>query len=294
MDINDRIKYYREMVESYLAGLIPEEDGQLKTIIGSMRYSLFAGGKRLRPVLMLGTGEIYGCHEEDILPFAGSIEMIHTYSLIHDDLPAMDDDDYRRGKPTNHRIYGEGMAVLSGDGLLNLAYETMMGQVLLKKDLKYAAAAYEIARGAGIFGMVGGQAVDIENEGQKVDRETMDFCYKNKTGALITASIRAGAIISGASEGDMDILSEFGRYLGLAFQITDDILDAVGDEAKMGKSTGSDQKDNKPTYVSMYGVESSREVASKLTDDALKQLKYFGNRAEFLTGLTKFLLLREF
>lgn len=294
MDIDGRIEHYRKMVECYLGSALPERAGMLNPITRCMRYSLFAGGKRIRPLLMLGTGEIYGADEYDILPFAGCIEMIHTYSLIHDDLPGMDDDDLRRGKPTNHRVFGEGMAILAGDGLLNLAYETMLSEVEAKRDLKYASAAYEIAKGAGIYGMVGGQAVDIDSSGKRVDRDTVEFMHNNKTGALITASVTAGAIISEAPTEDIRLLADYGRCLGLAFQITDDILDAVGEAEKVGKSVGSDERENKPTYVSIYGVERSKRIAADLTDEALGRLDKFGFRAEFLRSVTRRLLVREF
>jgi geranylgeranyl diphosphate synthase type II len=294
MEFKEKIKYYQDVINEYIEASIPSNHKYINTILSAMRYSIFAGGKRLRPILMLGVGEIYGCPIEDILPFAGGIEMIHTYSLIHDDLPAMDNDDYRRGKPTNHKVFGEGMAVLAGDALLNFAFELMLSYAASKKNVKYTKAALEIASSSGIYGMIGGQVVDIEHEGIETDRETMDFCHNCKTGALISASVMAGAIISNAPEKDIPHLSCFARNLGLAFQIVDDILDVTGDESKLGKKTGSDEKMNKSTYVTMYGVEQSRKIAQELTLKARENLKALGYETEFLQNLTDYLLCREY
>lgn len=294
MDFNSKVKSHQEHINKYLDSIIPVEHKYIKTILDSMRYSVFAGGKRLRPILMIGVGELYEYPEYNMLPFACSIEMIHTYSLIHDDLPAMDNDDYRRGKLTNHKVYGEGMAVLAGDALLNFAFENMLEFASSKKEFKYVDAALEIARASGIHGMIGGQVVDVENENKVIDKDLMDYMHSKKTGALITASVRAGAIISDASIEDMAILTIYAQKLGLAFQIIDDILDIVGDEKKLGKKTGSDIKKNKATYVSMVGLEKSREMAKQLSYEALEQTKHFNMKGEFLTQLTQYLLNRDF
>jgi geranylgeranyl diphosphate synthase type II len=259
-----------------------------------MRYSIYAGGKRLRPILMLATGELFDHPYEDILPFAAAIEMIHTYSLIHDDLPAMDNDDFRRGKPTNHKVYGDSIAVLAGDGLLNLAFEQMFEHISVNVESRFVLAAGEIAHASGIHGMVGGQVVDIENQGHTVDEHTLDFMHINKTGALITAAVRAGAIISSAPSEELIRLTEYSKDLGLAFQIIDDILDVTGDESKLGKSIGNDSRNNKATYVSMHGLESARETARRLSDGAFDKISHFGKKGEFLGCLTQYLLSREY
>jgi len=294
MEFNLKLKTHQENINKYLDSIIPSEHKYIKTILDSMRYSIFAGGKRLRPVLMLGIGELYDCPEDHIMPYAASIEMIHTYSLIHDDLPAMDNDDYRRGRLTNHKVFGEGMAILSGDALLNYAFENMLEFASLKKEFKYIDAAFEIARASGIHGMICGQVVDLENENKTIGKELMDYMHSKKTGALIIASVRAGAIISGASPDDLSILTSYAQKLGLAFQIIDDILDIVGDEKKLGKKTGSDIKKNKATYVSMLGLEKSREMAKELSYEALDHIKIFNDRGQFLIELTEYLLNRDF
>lgn len=294
MEFEEKLEKYQKDVNDYLNASIPSEHRYIGTVLNSMRYSLFAGGKRLRPILMLGTAEIFNCPSKYVMPYAAAIEMIHTYSLIHDDLPGMDNDNYRRGKPTNHKVYGTGMAILAGDGLLNFAYEHMLEFACKNKDCKYIQAALEIAHGAGIYGMVGGQAVDIENSGKSISRELMDFMHENKTGALIKAAVRSAAIISGANVDDLKRLSDYGSDLGLAFQIIDDILDITGDEKRLGKKTGSDTANNKATYVSMYGVEKSRSIAIELTQDAICILEYYNQRAEFLSKLTGYLLNRDF
>lgn len=294
MDFNDKLKYYQQIINTYLNNIIIAKDEQLKTIVESMRYSLMAGGKRIRPVLALGTAEIFKYPDEEILPYAAAVEMIHTYSLIHDDLPAMDNDDLRRGKPTNHKIYGEGIAVLAGDGLLNLAFEHMLEFSIHKKDLKYFNAIYEIANASGVNGMIGGQAVDILGSGRCASNEEINFMYSHKTGALIKAPVRAAAIISGASDKEIKVLTSYSESLGLAFQIIDDILDVKGDSKKLGKSTGVDASNDKTTYVSMYGVDKAAEIARALTKDALSSISYFGENAGFLHSLTLYLLNRDY
>lgn len=293
MEFNEKLKYYQEKVENYLEGVVPNNHKYITTVLNSMRYSLLGGGKRLRPILMLGVSEIFDCPIEDIIPFAGSVEMIHTYSLIHDDLPAMDNDDYRRGKLTNHKVYGNGIAVLAGDALLNLAFENMLSFTIYKNDMRFAKAATEIAHASGIYGMIGGQVVDLENENKPVDKNTIDYMHNNKTGALIIGSIRAAAIISRAENEDIDRLTSYAKNLGLAFQVIDDILDVTGDTQRMGKKTGSDLKKHKATYVSLYGVEKSKRIAEDLTKEALKQIGYY-SKAEFLYDLTEFLLNRDY
>ena len=294
MDFNYKLKYMQDIINEYLNSIIPIEHQYIKTILDSMRYSLLSGGKRIRPVLTLGTGEIFGCPYDDLLPYGASIEMIHTYSLIHDDLPAMDNDDYRRGKLTNHKVFSEAISILAGDGLLNFAFENIIEYASKKNDMKYIIAALEIAHASGIWGMVGGQVVDIENEGKMIEKKTMDYMHANKTGAIINACVKTGAIIAGASENDITQLSYYAHDLGLAFQVIDDILDVIGDEKKMGKKTGSDIKKNKATYVSMYGIDEAKKIANQLSQSALSHIEYFGDDSIFLKQLTLYLLNRDY
>lgn len=294
MDFQEKTKYFQDCIKCYLDKIIPKQHEYINTILDSMRYSILAGGKRLRPILMMGVGELYECCMEDILPYAAGIEMIHTYSLIHDDLPGMDNDDYRRGRLTNHKVYGEGIAILAGDALLNFAFEHMLEYAYKRNEMKYVKAALEIAHASGINGMIGGQVVDLECENKKVNIEVLNFMHNNKTGALITASVKAGAIVSNASSEDLKRLTDYAHDLGLAFQIVDDILDMIGDEKKLGKKTGSDSKNSKATYISMVGMDNAKLTAKKLTSNALNQIMYYGERSEYLCQLTEYLLNREY
>ncbi|KPU44909.1 farnesyl diphosphate synthase [Oxobacter pfennigii] len=294
MQFKEKLEDMQAKINSYLNSIIPRDEAYINNLLDSMRYSLFAGGKRMRPILMLTVGEIFDCKAEFILPFAAAVEMIHTYSLIHDDLPAIDNDDYRRGKLTNHKVYGEACAILSGDALLNFAYEHILDFSLKYNDTRFIAASYEISKAAGIYGMIGGQVVDIENENKPCDIKTVEYMHKNKTGALITASVRSSAVISRVNADDLTRLTDFAQKLGLAFQIIDDILDVVGDDAKLGKKHGSDLKSNKSTYVSLVGLKSSREMAARLTNDALNLISFYKEKAEFLYMLTEYLLNREY
>lgn len=294
MNFEKELLYRQNKINDYIENIIPSESKYIQNIISSMRYSLLAGGKRLRPILLIGTGEIFNCNEEDLYPFAAAIEMIHTYSLIHDDLPSMDNDDFRRGKPTNHKVYGDAIALLAGDGLLNLSYEHMLSFLSLKNEARFVKAAQEIAKAAGINGMIGGQVVDIENEGKDIDENLMEYMHNNKTGALITASVRCGAIIGEGSCEDVEKLTRYAKYLGLAFQIVDDILDVIGDSEKLGKKSGRDLKNKKTTYVTMYGLEKAKEKAENLTKNAIDEIESFGEKAIFLKELTLYLLDREY
>lgn len=286
----------KKQVEEHLYTYFSDFTGLQKTVFQAADYSLKAGGKRLRPVLLLEACRLFGGTSEQAMPFACALEMIHTYSLIHDDLPAMDDDDYRRGKPTNHVVYGEGMAILAGDALLNFAYELMIRETLQAGPMqsRYLRAMGEIAEAAGPYGMIGGQTVDLESETQAVPLETVDFIHAHKTGALITASLTAGAIIGGAGEAELDRIRQYGRNIGLAFQIIDDILDITGDQEKLGKDIGSDQEKQKSTYPSILGLEASRQKAQTLLTESRRILEVFGDKAEFLTALSEFLAKREF
>ncbi|WP_425448591.1 polyprenyl synthetase family protein [Dethiothermospora halolimnae] len=296
MDISNELGKYSETIEEYLNEILPKSNSLQKRIFESMRYSIFAGGKRLRPFLILKTCEIFNGDYKEALPFAAAMEMIHTYSLIHDDLPCMDNDDFRRGKPTNHKVYGENLAILAGDGLLNFAYETMISHVFNTKSNseRYLKALKEISNAAGVFGMIGGQVVDIESEDSGIDQRALDFIHNNKTSALIEASIVSGAIIGGANDDEINLLRDYGKSIGLGFQIRDDILDKIGDMDKLGKDIGSDEDNHKATYVSLYGMDSSIEKSKELYNFAITSLNKFDKKnINILKELAYFLLNRD-
>ena len=257
----------------------------------AMEYSLMAGGKRMRPMLLMAAADAVGRKGTDFLIAACAMEMIHTYSLIHDDLPAMDNDDYRRGKLTNHKVYGDGMAILAGDALLTLAFE-----VVLRQEADPAvklAVVREFAIAAGQSGMVGGQAMDLEAEGQKIDMGTLQQLHMGKTGALFHAAIRSGAMLAGASEEELAALTTYADKFGLAFQITDDILDVTGDEALIGKPVGSDERNDKSTYVTLTSLEEARKLAEETVAEAVAALAPLGEKAGFLWELVEYLLKRN-
>lgn len=280
------------LIDEALRNAMTIEGEIAPTIFDSMRYSLFAGGKRLRPVLLLAAADAVGADGNKFLNVACGLEMIHTYSLIHDDLPAMDNDDYRRGKLTNHKVYGEGIAVLAGDSLLTYAFETMLSQegVDPKTLLKVVK---EIASAAGPEGMVGGQVIDMESEGKAVSFDTLQQMHRAKTGALFRAAVRAGAILGGASEKEIEALTVYAEKFGLAFQITDDILDVIGTAEAIGKPVGSDLKNNKSTYVTLHSVEIAQQMAKETVADAVDALAMFGKRGAVLKDLVEYLLKRE-
>ena len=286
------LKERQAQVEEMLHSLAPEQAGPLAKMAESMRYSLFAGGKRLRPILLTAAADTVGVDGCNFLQAACALEMIHTYSLIHDDLPAMDDDDYRRGRLTSHKVFGEGMAVLAGDGLLTLAFETLLSQPGVPLEI-LGRVTREVAVAAGPSGMVGGQAIDLGSEGSQPGPETMALMHRLKTGALFRASIRSGALLAGASDPEVQQLTEYAENFGLAFQITDDILDVTGDEAVLGKPVGSDKKNNKATYVTAYSLPVARQMAQTAVDKSLAALESFGDRAWVLRGLSGYLLTRE-
>lgn len=265
----------REIEEGFRP-FMPEETGYPETVLEAVNYSLQAGGKRLRPLFMYEMYRIMGGKDESaIRPFMMAMEMIHTYSLVHDDLPAMDNDDYRRGKLTTHKKYGEDMGILTGDALLNLAYETAFWAFDSETDNKKVARALRIlGHKAGIYGMVGGQVVDVENNGQFVNEATLYYVYKNKTAALIEGSLMIGAVLAGASEEELDTAESIGTDLGIAFQIQDDILDVAGDEEKLGKPVHSDEKNEKSTFVTIHGMEESRRRVREYTERALERLDH--------------------
>ncbi|GKZ04806.1 polyprenyl synthetase family protein [Paraclostridium bifermentans] len=295
MNFKEELKNRVVNIENLLNEYMPKVEGYQKTIFDSMNYSLKAGGKRLRPILTLEACKLVGGNEKDAYPFAVAIEMIHTYSLIHDDLPALDNDDLRRGRKTNHKVYGEAMAILAGDGLLNYAYEIMLRESLSKGEPeKYLKAINEIAKASGIYGMIGGQVVDIESEGKSIDMEKLDFIHMNKTAAIIIGCMRAGAIIGGASEEELENVTKYAKNIGLSFQIVDDILDIVGDEAKLGKKVGSDIDNEKSTYPSLIGLEKSKETANKLIAEAKMSIDYINKDSEFLNNLADYIVDREY
>ncbi|HOP99387.1 MAG TPA: polyprenyl synthetase family protein [Acetivibrio clariflavus] len=295
MEFMEKLEIYQDIVNNYLEECIKEKDILQKSVYNAMRYSLLAGGKRLRPVLSLAVCDMLEGDLKEVLPYACAVEMIHTYSLIHDDLPSMDNDDYRRGKPTNHKVYGEALAILAGDGLLNMAFELMLENTSSNCnniENKVKAMAY-IARSSGVRGMIGGQVVDIESENSEVPVETLEYMHRLKTGALIKASVISAAIICNASKEDIQKLGTYAEGIGLAFQIKDDILDVEGSVEKLGKKVGSDASNKKTTYVSIYGLDKSKQMLAETTEKAIKSLDSFGQKAAFLKELAEYLVIRE-
>ena len=294
MDLKQEMKDRCAYIEAALEKSVPEQQEFPPVIFEAMRYSLMAGGKRLRPMMVLAACEAVGGKKEDALPFACALEMIHTYSLIHDDLPAMDNDDYRRGRLTSHKVFGEDMAILAGDGLLHHAMETMADACLKNPTPQTTGAMKAIAHGAGIFGMLTGQVVDVHFEGKPLDIETLDFIHLHKTAAMIRGALEAGAIVGGADKETAEQFGLAGEKIGVAFQILDDILDVTSTLEELGKPIHSDEKNEKTTYVTLFGIEKSREIAAKLSDEAIAIWKKQGESCEFLLELTKYLLTRTF
>lgn len=295
MEFKQCLKEKASFVEKVLKEYMPKEEGYQKTVIEAMNYSLSAGGKRLRPILTLEACKIVGENEDEAIPFAIAIEMIHTYSLIHDDLPALDNDDLRRGRPTNHKVYGEAMGILAGDALLNYAFEVMLaGSINKENPEKYLKAINEIAKGAGIYGMIGGQVVDVESENKQIEKEKLDYIHMNKTAAMMVGCMRAGATIGGANSEQMEEITKYAKNIGLSFQIVDDILDIVGDEAKLGKKVGSDIENHKSTYPSLLGLDKSKEIAHNLIDEAKKSIEKLSDDVDFLKGLAEYIIDREY
>ncbi|TDX48261.1 polyprenyl synthetase family protein [Orenia marismortui] len=293
MNIKEFINCKSKVINKELDKHLPAEDIHPIQLNKSMRYSVLAGGKRLRPILALEAAKLIGGQEEDILPAACALELIHNYSLIHDDLPAMDDDDLRRGKPTNHKVFGEAMAILAGDALLTYAFEIMTKidnvsaeQVLL--------AVKELAKASGSKGMVGGQVADILAEGHQIDSNELDYIHRHKTGALLKASVRIGAILSGANDEQLKALTTYAEEIGLGFQIVDDILDIEGDIEKIGKDVGSDLDRDKATFPAIYGLEESKKMASKTCKRAKEALNIFGEKAEVLLKLADYIIERDY
>lgn len=284
-------------VEAVIHKFLPKEQGYQKTVLEAMNYSVLAGGKRLRPMLMEETYRLFGGNGSVVEPFMAAIEMIHTYSLVHDDLPAMDNDEYRRGRKTTHVEYGEGMAILAGDGLLNYAFETALKAFDMEPSNHNLGKAMQVlAKKAGVYGMIGGQTADIEAEDMdqsQVTNELLLFIHENKTAALIQSSMMIGAILAGAKEEDIEAVEKIAYNIGIAFQIQDDILDITSSLEVLGKMTGSDEKNNKVTYVTLNGMEKSKEDVERLSKEAIELLHSFEYQNEFLNQLIMELITRE-
>jgi len=295
MDLTAYLHEKRAMVDDALRGIFPDPEGPAADIIRAMQYSLFAGGKRLRPILCMAGAEAVGGEGKDVLPVACAIELIHTYSLIHDDLPVMDDDDMRRGQPTSHKVFGEAMALLAGDGLLTKAFHVMT-QADFQNRVRPGALLTVIgliAKAAGYEGMVGGQVVDIQSEGKKVDPHILEFIHTHKTAALITASVASGAILAGGEEHQVNALTSYGQNIGLAFQVSDDILDIEGNSQELGKNVGSDERQGKITYPTLLGLSRSKEIQRELLERAIEALKPFDHRSEPLRDIARYIIARR-
>ena len=296
MDFEKQLQEKIAQIEALLQAYLPKEEGYQRTILEAMNYSVMAGGKRLRPMMMQEAYIMFGGTSQAIGPFMVALEMIHTYSLVHDDLPAMDNDLYRRGKKTTHHVYGEAMGILAGDALLNYAYETAAKSFLLEpENVNIGKALIKLSKKAGVYGMVGGQVVDVEAEKKQevITKEKLDFIHHNKTAALIEAALAVGGILSGASDTEVQKLELVARKIGLAFQIQDDILHVIGKEEVLGKPIGSDARNEKVTYVTYEGIEKSKEDVARLTDEALELLHSLGKEDSFLSELFLHLVNRE-
>ncbi|MBE7022611.1 MAG: polyprenyl synthetase family protein [Ruminococcaceae bacterium] len=291
MDFLTELEAKINLVNGALQKYFVKQENYQASIYNAMEYSLFSGGKRIRPVLCLSCAELFG-NGEEAMPFACALEMVHTYSLIHDDLPCMDDDDLRRGKPTNHIVYGEGMAVLAGDALLNLAAETVLSHAQLPPALTLEAMK-AIFVSSGTEGMIGGQVIDLESEGKPIDAVTLMAMHVHKTGALMIAAAKAGALVGGAGREDVLNMENFARYVGVAFQIKDDILDVESTTDVLGKPIGSDSANEKTTFVSLYGLAQSKKMLEDYTQKAIELLDCYGEKADFLRELSLFLLRRD-
>lgn len=294
MNFQDELKRRTDEIEEMFRSFLPAEEGFARTMAQAMNYSMLAGGKRLRPILIQETYRLFGGTEKVAEPFMAGMEMIHTHSLIHDDLPALDNDDYRRGRLTTHKVYGEAMGVLSGVALLNYAYETMLQAFSLTEDQDRVICALKVmAEKTGIHGMLGGQSVDVENDGKPLEKEMLDYIYRNKTSALIEASMMTGAILAGADEQQVAVVEDAAGNIGLAFQIQDDILDVTSTDEELGKPVHSDEKNNKVTYVTLFGIKEASRQVELLSEKAIKLLKSLNKNNEFLYLLIEKLINRR-
>lgn len=294
MDFRMELMARVETIEPIIRKYLPTEEGPHRTVLEAMNYSVLAGGKRLRPMLMQETFQLFGGKGAFIEPFMAAIEMIHSYSLVHDDLPALDNDEYRRGRKSTHAAYGEAMGILAGDALLNYAFETAMKAFDMDAPAERIAHALRVlAEKAGIGGMIGGQVVDVESEGKDIDAATLEFIHRNKTGALMEAAMMTGAILAGADDEQIVAMEQAAGKTGLAFQIRDDILDVTGTEAELGKPVGSDEKNSKVTYVSLYGLEHAEKEVKRLSDEAIALLEALPVKNQFLEELLMSLVERK-
>lgn len=293
MSFKEELRTKTEEIEKLLTTYLPQETGFQKTVLEAVNYSVLAGGKRLRPLLMKETYQMFGGEGKVVEPFMAAMEMIHTYSLVHDDLPAMDNDEYRRGKKTTHAVYGEAMGILAGDALLNLAFETAAGAFDMETSPRTAKALQILSGKAGIYGMIGGQVVDVESEGQPLSREKLDFIYRLKTSALIEAAMMVGAVLAGASDEEVAAMERVAGDVGLAFQIQDDILDVTSTLEVLGKPIHSDDKNNKITYVTLEGLDKAKKDVEEISERALSTLASLEHKNAFLEELIRMLITRE-
>jgi geranylgeranyl diphosphate synthase, type II len=292
MDIKNYFSESRKLVDQYLEKLLPGENDTPATIHKAMRHSIFAGGKRIRPILVLASGESLSGSRNILLHLGAGIEMMHTYSLIHDDLPALDNDDLRRGVPTCHKVYGEAIAILAGDALMTRCYQVLTDlpgvtdavRINIIREISYATGTTN--------GMIGGQVVDLESEGKPIEAEVLEYIHHSKTGALLSACVRCGALAAGAGEAELQFLTQFGNKIGLVFQIVDDILDITASSETLGKTAGKDEKVKKATYPALYGIDASRRKAKELIDSALEDIGTLGKEAECLRRLALFIISR--
>ncbi|MBO5483884.1 MAG: polyprenyl synthetase family protein [Lachnospiraceae bacterium] len=294
-EFQQQMQEKQEKIEKILERYLPKNPSFQKTIFDSMEYSLMGGGKRLRPMMVQESYELFGGKNQALVePFMAAIEMIHTYSLVHDDLPAMDNDDYRRGRKTTHIVYGEDMGILTGDALLNYAFETVSSAFGQTESLEQTARAFQIlGKKAGVYGMVGGQVVDVERTGQALTADVLEFIYRLKTSALLEASLMIGAALAGAKDQDIQIMEEIGGFVGMAFQIQDDILDETSTTQELGKPVHSDERNEKTTYVSLYGMASSRQAVEEYSEKALALLGEMKQQNLFLSTLIEKLINRK-
>lgn len=292
MDIKAYLLESKTLVDQYLDKLLPKETEEPVTIHKAMRYSVFAGGKRIRPILVLASGGSIGGEKSILLHLGAAVEMMHTYSLIHDDLPALDNDDLRRGMPTCHKVFGDAMAILAGDALMTRCYQ-VLAQLPGVSETTRINIIREVAWATGtVKGMIGGQVVDLESEGKQVTTEQLEYIHHSKTGALLTACVRCGALAAAAAEEDLEILTNFGSKIGLVFQIVDDILDVTSSSEELGKTAGKDAKVEKATYPALYGLETSRQKAQELMESALENIAPLGEAAELLRHLARYVVQR--
>jgi geranylgeranyl diphosphate synthase type II len=295
MNLDAYLSNHKKRVDKALREYLPPDHTYPTIIFQAVRYSLFAGGKRIRPILCMAAAEALGGNPDEVLPVACALEMIHTYSLIHDDLPAMDNDDYRRGILTNHKIFGENIAILAGDALLTEAFRLLSHPEQLKDvdTAKRLDLIHDISEAAGFFGMIGGQVMDVQSEGKEFDMATLHYIHSRKTGAMIVTSLRSGALLAGGNTSEMDALIRYGTQIGLAFQVADDILNVEGEEKRIGKSTGTDKKRGKATFPALVGVEDSRKKGQELLTDALAAIAAFDEKAEPLRLIARHIVERD-